>query len=113
MDRVILGETVCSKRQHFIEPPLAEVVERLERGGKSLAFSSLALVTLERESRIVKELIETSDYPIEVNDLSAIGLIKGRRHLVVVPWSMSIMARPRACCTTRGRPYLSSAGTSL
>lgn len=82
VDRVILGETVCSKRQHFIEPHLADVVERLERAGKSVAFSSLALVTLERESRIVKELIETSDYAIEVNDLSAIGLIKGRRHFI-------------------------------
>jgi O2-independent ubiquinone biosynthesis protein UbiV len=82
VDRVILGETVCSKRQHFVEPHLTDVVERLERAGKSVAFSSLALVTLERESRIVKELIETSDHAIEVNDLSAIGLIKGRRHLV-------------------------------
>lgn len=82
VDHIILGETVCSKRQHFIEPYLADVVERLERAGKSVAFSSLALITLERESRIVKELIETSDYPIEVNDLSAIGLIKGHRHLV-------------------------------
>lgn len=82
VDRVILGETVCSKRQHFIEPYLADVVERLERAGKSVALSSIALITLERESRIVKELIETSDYPIEVNDLSAIGLIKGRRHFI-------------------------------
>lgn len=82
VDRVILGETVCSKRQHFIEPYLADVVERMETAGKSVAFSSLALVTLERESRFVKDLIETSDHPIEVNDLSAINLIKGRRHLV-------------------------------
>lgn len=82
VDRVILGETVCSKRQHFIEPHLADVVERLERAGKTVAFSSLALVTLERESRSLKELIETADHPIEVNDLSAVGLINGRRHLV-------------------------------
>ncbi|WP_246780584.1 U32 family peptidase [Rhizobium sp. AQ_MP] len=82
VERVILGETVCSKRQHFIEPHLAEVVERLEKAGKTVAFSSLALVTLERESRIVKDLIETSEHAIEVNDLSAINIIKGRRHLV-------------------------------
>lgn len=82
VDRVVLGETVCSKRQHFIEPMLAGVVERLERAGKSVAFSSLALVTLERESNIVKDLIETSDHLVEVNDLSAIGLVKGHRHLV-------------------------------
>ncbi|MBU1312846.1 MAG: U32 family peptidase [Alphaproteobacteria bacterium] len=82
VDRVVLGETVCSKRQHFIEPHLVEVVERLERAGKTVVFSSLALVTLERESRIIRDLIDNSDHQIEVNDLSAIGLIKGRRHLI-------------------------------
>nr|WP_299499616.1 U32 family peptidase [uncultured Rhizobium sp.] len=82
VDRVVLGETVCSKRQHFIEPHLVEVVERLERAGKTVVFSSLALVTLERESRFVRDLIETSHHQIEANDLSAIGLIKGRGHLI-------------------------------
>lgn len=66
VDRVVLGETVCSKRQHFIEPHLVEVVERLERAGKTVVFSSLALVTLERESRIVRDLIDNSDHQIEV-----------------------------------------------
>ena len=82
VDRVVLGETVCSKRQHFIEPHLVDVVERLERAGKTVVFSSLALVTLERESRFVRDLIETSHHQIEANDLSAIGLIKGRGHLI-------------------------------
>lgn len=82
VDRVVIGETVCSKRQHFIEPHLVEVVDRLERGGKTVVFSSLALVTLERESRFMRDLIEAADHQIEANDLSTIGLIKGRRHLI-------------------------------
>ncbi|MCA1970155.1 MAG: U32 family peptidase, partial [Rhizobium sp.] len=56
-DTVVIGETVCSKRQHFIEPHLAEVTERLEAAGKTVVFSTLALVTLERESRQVRELV--------------------------------------------------------
>ena len=50
VEHVTLGETVCSKRQHFTEPHLAEVVERLESAGKRVALSTLAMVTLERES---------------------------------------------------------------
>ncbi|MBW8301584.1 MAG: U32 family peptidase [Hydrogenophaga sp.] len=81
-DTVVIGETVCSKRQHFIEPHLAEVTERLEAAGKTVVFSTLALVTLERESRQVRELVEESDHRIEANDLSALGLLNGKPHNV-------------------------------
>lgn len=81
-DTVVIGETVCSKRQHFIEPHLAEVTERLEAAGKTVVLSTLALVTLERESRQVRELVETADHRIEANDLSALGLLNGKPHNV-------------------------------
>ena len=81
-DRVVIGETVCSKRQHFIEPHLAEVVERLEAAGKTVVFSALALVTLERESRQVRELVEGSSHMIEANDLSSLGLVNGKPHMI-------------------------------
>lgn len=79
-DRVVIGETVCSKRQHFIEPHIAEVIERLEAAGKTVVLSTLALVTLERESRQMRELIAAGEHPIEANDLSALGLLNGRAH---------------------------------
>ncbi|MFB9948232.1 U32 family peptidase [Rhizobium puerariae] len=81
-DRVVIGETVCSKRQHFIEPHIAEVIERLEAAGKTVVLSTLALVTLERESRQMRELIAGSDHPVEANDLSALGLLGGKPHSV-------------------------------
>ncbi|MCP8896087.1 U32 family peptidase [Shinella daejeonensis] len=82
VEHVTLGETVCSKRQHFSEPHIAEVVERLEAGGKTVTFSTLAMVTLERESRHVRDLIRDSVHPVEANDLSALGLLKGRPHSI-------------------------------
>ncbi|QRM57157.1 U32 family peptidase [Sinorhizobium sp. BG8] len=82
VEHVTLGETVCSKRQHFSEPYIAEVVERLEAAGKQVALSSLAMVTLPRESRHVRDLITDSIHPIEANDLSALGLLKGRPHAI-------------------------------
>lgn len=79
---VVLGETVCSKREHFIEPHVADVVERLEAAGKQVVFSSLAMVTLERESQRVRALVRDSTHPVEVNDLAALGLIKGKPHSI-------------------------------
>ncbi|MBB4186469.1 collagenase-like PrtC family protease [Sinorhizobium terangae] len=79
---VVIGETVCSKRLHFIEPHVGEVVERLERAGKSVSLASLALVTLERESQIVRALVRDSAHPVEANDLSALGLLAGKPHSV-------------------------------
>lgn len=79
---VVIGETVCSKREHFIEPHVADVVERLEAAGKQVVFSSLAMVTLERESQRVRALVRDSTHPVEVNDLAALGLIKGKPHSI-------------------------------
>nr|WP_289624446.1 U32 family peptidase [Sinorhizobium sp. 7-81] len=79
---VVIGETVCSKRLHFIEPHVVEVVERLERAGKSVGLASLALVTLEREAQVVRALVRDSTHPVEANDLSALGLLAGKPHSV-------------------------------
>lgn len=82
VEHVTLGETVCSKRQHFTEPHVAEVIERLEAAGKKVTLSTLAMVTLERESRHVRDLIRDSIHAIEANDLAALGLIKGKPHSI-------------------------------
>lgn len=81
-ERVVIGETVCSKRQHFIEPHIAEVIERLEDAGKTVLLSTLALVTLERESRLIRELARDSQHMVEANDLSALGLLNGKAHSI-------------------------------
>lgn len=82
VDHVVIGEAVCSKRLHFIEPHVAEVIERLERAGKSVSLASLALVTLERESQLVRGLVRDAIHPIEANDLSALGLLAGKAHSI-------------------------------
>ena len=49
VDRVCIGEVVCSKRLPFIVEEFPAAVERLQRAGKSVLMSSLALPTLLRE----------------------------------------------------------------
>jgi collagenase-like PrtC family protease len=82
IEHVTLGETVCSKRQHFSEPHVPEVIDRLEAAGKRVTLSTLAMVTLERESRHVRDLIHDSVHTVEANDLSALGLLKGKPHSI-------------------------------
>ncbi|MBP2234948.1 collagenase-like PrtC family protease [Sinorhizobium kostiense] len=79
---VVLGETVCSKRLHFTDPYYQPVIERLVAAGKRIVFSTLALVTLERESHYVRALVADSPYPVEANDLSALALLEGEPHWI-------------------------------
>jgi len=69
VDRVVIGEVVCSKRLPFYDGRIAEAIERLQRGGKDVALASLGLVTLVRERKRLLELANTG-LPVEVNDLT-------------------------------------------
>jgi collagenase-like PrtC family protease len=79
---VHVGEVVCSKRAPFFLPHLAAVVERLERAGKTVVLSSLALITNERERREVRELCGAVGVLVEANDVGTIALLAGRPHVV-------------------------------
>ncbi|HUO53852.1 MAG TPA: U32 family peptidase [Rhodoblastus sp.] len=70
VDRVVIGELVCSKRAPFYADRIPATIERLERGGKQVVLSSLALVTLERERHAARELFEQADHEVEINDLT-------------------------------------------
>ena len=82
IERVTLGEVVCSKRFHFTAPYMEAVVERLEECGKEVRLASLALVTLPREAEATRELIDSASRPVEAGDLSALARLSGRIHTV-------------------------------
>ena len=82
IDRVTVGEIVCSKRFHFLTPYMDAVIERLQRAGKTVNVGSLALVMLEREAKQVRHTIKEATLPVEANDLSALGLLSGVPHIV-------------------------------
>jgi len=81
VDTVVVGEVVCSKRMHFYDALLDQVVDRLQAAGKSVRLASLALVTLERELKLTHRLVERG-LPIEVAELSAHAAMRGRAHAV-------------------------------
>jgi collagenase-like PrtC family protease len=70
VERVVIGETVCSKRTPFYEDRIPGAIERLQRGGKAVILGSLGMVTLEREKRAARELFEQTALEVEINDLT-------------------------------------------
>jgi collagenase-like PrtC family protease len=82
VDRVIIGEVVCSKRSPFFADHLPAVAERFTAAGKEVAFASLALITLERERRAIAELAADGTVLMEANDVSALRVLAGRPHLI-------------------------------
>lgn len=74
VDHVALGELVCSKRLPFFHDRLPDAIEVLQAAGKTVALTSLALVTLKRERKMTAELAEMG-VEVEVNDLTALAYL--------------------------------------
>ena len=81
VERVIVGEVICSKRTPFRQDAIGDVVERLERAGKEVVLATLALPTLKREISEIGETAE-AERMIEVNDMAAVYKLGGRPHIV-------------------------------
>lgn len=84
VDTVVIGETVCSKREHFHAPSIDEVAERLTRAGKEVRLASLALVTASRERKSVRRIAAQDRFEVEVGELSAVPQLR-RRPFAVGP----------------------------
>ncbi|MEW2918385.1 U32 family peptidase [Ruegeria sp. ANG10] len=72
VDRVVIGELVCSKRLPFYQDRIPETISALFDAGKQVSLTSLALITLNRERKLTAELAEMG-VTVEVNDLTALA----------------------------------------
>src|SRR5690606_11367380 len=85
IDIVHVGEIVCSKRAPFVDPLLPQIIERLQRGGKTVVLSTRALVMTARESRMVADQVAAAaalGLQVEVNDIGAVRGCAGQPHAV-------------------------------
>lgn len=80
VDRVVIGEVICSKRRPFFAPHLEEVAARLTGAGKEVIHATPALVMSAVDRRLNRELAEREGFFVEANDLSAVALLAGRPH---------------------------------
>ncbi|NLH80669.1 MAG: U32 family peptidase [Phyllobacteriaceae bacterium] len=85
VDRVHVGEVVCSKREPFFADRLPEAIERLQRAGKTVVVDALALPTLKRERQSVADVIGLDGVEIEINDFTPLGTLPIGRRFAVSP----------------------------
>ncbi|HJN04410.1 MAG TPA: U32 family peptidase [Alphaproteobacteria bacterium] len=83
VDTVYLGEVVCAKRLPFHAPEHGEVIARLERAGKEVVMSTLALVISPLDRKGTQSVIATAgERMVEVNDIGGIPLMEGCPHVI-------------------------------
>lgn len=84
VDRVVVGELVCSKRLPFYEAMIPEFVAALQEAGKDVVLSALALPTLKRERKTLAGLGEMG-LKVEVNDLTMLQYLDPGQPFTVGP----------------------------
>jgi len=72
IDRVYLGEVVCGKRLPFTDKLWPKLTERLERAGKTVVTSLLALPVTGRERALMRRASAEAGH-VEINDLGALA----------------------------------------
>jgi collagenase-like PrtC family protease len=78
VDRVYVGEVVCVKKSGLGPDDLTGVVERLERAGKKVTLSGLAVVSNEEELDAVRRTLGLCG-SIEANDVSVLNMADASR----------------------------------
>ncbi len=90
VDCVYVGEAVCSKRAPFFAAYRDEVIERLQKAGKQVVLSSLALLTTPREVSELKADAAKGLW-IEANDVAAVQAIAEKKRPFVVGPTINVM----------------------
>lgn len=85
VERIYLGEVVCGKRAPFVDAALAEAAARLERAGKEVVWSTMALPATPRDRRAARDLVRAGGL-VEINDVSALTHLRDGQAFVAGPF---------------------------
>jgi O2-independent ubiquinone biosynthesis protein UbiV len=77
VDVVYLGEVVCSKREPLFDKYENNVIRRLQKAGKQVVLSTLAMVTTPREMQSIARKAK-SGLLIEANDVATVQVLGGK-----------------------------------
>src|SRR3989338_10489166 len=74
VDRIYLGEVVCAKKKGLSVKHIEVIGKKLEKAGKKVVVSSLAVVSNEEELKLVRDIAQLP-FSIEANDMSVFNIL--------------------------------------
>ncbi len=77
VDRVYLGEAVCSRRHEYRTGDWLEAAARLADAGKEVVLSSQVLMESESDLRALRRFAANGRFLLEANDMGAVHTIAG------------------------------------
>ena len=75
VDRIVLGENVCSKRRELSTNDWLSLAKTLTSKGKQVSISTLALLEAESELKTLTKICSQTEINVEANDLAAVELL--------------------------------------
>ncbi len=84
VDKVYLGEVVCVKKKGLSVKDLEKVGKKLEKAGKEVIVSTLAVVSNEEELELLREITKLP-YPVEANDMSVFNIVRSQKEIIAGP----------------------------
>lgn len=81
-DRVVLGETVCSKREPPVAEAMAEAEVALKAAGREVVRPTITLAVDDEDVQVLEAVAKTANAGalIEANDTGALALLSGKPH---------------------------------
>lgn len=81
---IYIGEVVCHRKKGLTLDDISRIGEELQKAGKKVIVSTLALVSDDTELGYVRDACQLP-FPIEANDASALQITKGKKGVVAGP----------------------------